>query len=67
MFADIDADIYVLVDGDETYESKCVNNLIQVLINNNQNMVNIVRVGIDDNFSGSVIFGEIVLYDSLLD
>jgi len=39
MFADIEADIYVLVDGDNTYEPEAVNRLIQRLINEQLDMV----------------------------
>lgn len=39
MFADIEADIYVLVDGDATYDFKAVPNLINVLEKENLDMV----------------------------
>lgn len=44
MFADIDADIYVLVDGDDTYDPKSAPNLIDILITNRVDMVNGARV-----------------------
>jgi glycosyltransferase involved in cell wall biosynthesis len=44
MFADIDADIYVLVDGDDTYDAAAAPTLIQHLLNQHQDMVNGARV-----------------------
>ncbi|CCQ58991.1 glycosyltransferase family 2 protein [Crocosphaera watsonii] len=39
MFADIDADIYVLVDGDNTYEAEAIPELINKLLTYNLDMV----------------------------
>ncbi len=39
MFADIDADIYILVDGDNTYEVDAIHHLIDKLLNNHLDMV----------------------------
>ena len=39
MFADIDADIYVLCDGDDTYEAAAVNFMVKKLIDENLDMV----------------------------
>ena len=39
MFADIDADIYILVDGDNTYEVDAIHHLIDKLLNHNLDMV----------------------------
>ncbi len=39
MFADIDADIYVMCDGDGTYEVEAIPELINALINDNLDMV----------------------------
>lgn len=39
MFADVDADIYVMADGDETYDTSSVSNLIDTLITNHLDMV----------------------------
>lgn len=44
MFSDIDADIYVLVDGDDTYHAGSARNLIQTLLDQNLDMVNASRV-----------------------
>jgi hypothetical protein len=43
MFADIDADIYVLVDGDDTYDADSAPVLIKHLIDGNLDMVNAAR------------------------
>src|SRR3954462_1806060 len=32
MFADVDADIYVLVDGDATYDAPCAPRMIEMLV-----------------------------------
>ena len=39
MFADIEADIYVLVDGDGTYDSSQANVLVETLVSENLDMV----------------------------
>ncbi|WP_419686090.1 glycosyltransferase family 2 protein [Photobacterium rosenbergii] len=39
MFADIEADIYVLADGDDTYDANAVIKLIECLVNENLDMV----------------------------
>jgi hypothetical protein len=44
MFADIDADIYVLVDGDDTYDAAAAPALIQHLLDQHLDMVNGARV-----------------------
>jgi glycosyltransferase involved in cell wall biosynthesis len=43
MFADVEADIYVLVDGDDTYDARSAPVLIEELIANNLDMVNGAR------------------------
>src|SRR5271166_3782264 len=45
MFADIEADIYVLVDGDDTYEPAASSTMVSLLIQNRLDMVTGVRVG----------------------
>ncbi len=45
MFADVDADIYVLVDGDDTYEPADAPFLIRYLIDNRLDLVNGQRQG----------------------
>lgn len=44
MFADIDADIYVMVDGDNTYEAKAAPALVDKLIDETLDMVSGCRV-----------------------
>lgn len=43
MFADIDADVYVLVDGDDTYDSKSAPEMIYKLLSEQLDMVNGAR------------------------
>jgi hypothetical protein len=47
MFADIEADIYVMVDGDGTYEASSAPRLIQYLVTSGLDMVNCARVSSD--------------------
>jgi glycosyltransferase involved in cell wall biosynthesis len=44
MFADIEADIYVLVDGDDTYDAASAPKMIQALLDGPLDMVNGARV-----------------------
>jgi glycosyltransferase involved in cell wall biosynthesis len=44
MFADIEADVYVLVDGDATYDAASAPKMIQALLNGPLDMVNGARV-----------------------
>ena len=44
MFADIDADIYVLVDGDDTYDASAAPRLVAALLDEPCDVVNAVRV-----------------------
>jgi len=39
MFADIDADIYFIADGDDTYDSESALNMVELLIDQNLDMV----------------------------
>ena len=43
MFSDIDADIYIMVDGDDTYDPPSATNLLEHLVNNNLDLVNGAR------------------------
>ncbi len=47
MFADVDADIYVLVDGDATYDAASARAMIARLVDDRLDMVVAVRVGED--------------------
>jgi glycosyltransferase involved in cell wall biosynthesis len=44
MFADVQADIYVLVDGDDTYQASVAPEMVRLLLDNQFDMVNAVRV-----------------------
>lgn len=44
MFADVNADVYVLVDGDDTYDAASAPNLIEMLYRSNLDMVSGARV-----------------------
>ena len=44
MFSDIDADVYVLVDGDNTYEAKAAPRLVETLLTETLDMVSGCRV-----------------------
>ncbi|WP_027581311.1 glycosyltransferase family 2 protein [Bradyrhizobium sp. Ai1a-2] len=44
MFADVDADIYVLVDGDATYDAPSASRMIEILVNDHLDMVVGVRI-----------------------
>jgi glycosyltransferase involved in cell wall biosynthesis len=44
MFADIEADLYVLIDGDDTYDVTVVHQLVDKLVRENLDMVNGARV-----------------------
>jgi glycosyltransferase involved in cell wall biosynthesis len=44
MFADVDADVYVLVDGDDTYDAAIAPQLVELLLSRCADMVNATRV-----------------------
>ncbi len=44
MFADVDADVYVLVDGDDTYEAAAAPGMVRLLVDNQLDMVTATRV-----------------------
>ena len=48
MFADIDSDIYVLVDGDDTYDAARAPDLVESLLEHQLDMVNAARVAVAD-------------------
>lgn len=48
MFADIEADIYLLVDGDGTYDASSAPRLIEHLVASGLDMVNCARVAADE-------------------
>jgi hypothetical protein len=45
MFADVDADVYILVDGDDTYDPAVAPGMLQMLINGQLDMVSAARCG----------------------
>ena len=52
MFRDIDADIYIMVDGDDTYPAEAARDMIQPIINGEADMV------IGDRLSNGTYFQE---------
>lgn len=62
MFADVEADIYVLVDGDDTYDPRAVTPMIQLLMENRLDMVNGRRItDVDAAFRRGHRFGNWLL------
>jgi hypothetical protein len=60
MFADIDADVYVLVDGDGTYDAASAPRLITHLLRNSLDLVNAARQPASENaFPGGHVFGNL--------
>jgi glycosyltransferase involved in cell wall biosynthesis len=57
MFGDVEADIYVLADGDQTYDAGAVGRLIDALVTENVDMVVGVRVGTKEAFRRGHRFG----------
>jgi len=48
MFADIDSDVYILVDGDNTYDPRIAQTLVEILITNGLDMINCARVSVTE-------------------
>jgi glycosyltransferase involved in cell wall biosynthesis len=48
MFADIEAEVYVLVDGDGTYDAASATAMVSLLLENSLDMVNGARVPVND-------------------
>src|ERR1700691_2388073 len=62
MFADIEADVYVLVDGDDTYYADCAPVMVQTLLDNQLDMVIGRRVSdINDAYRHGHRFGNVLL------
>lgn len=60
MFADIDADIYVLVDGDDTYDAASAPRLIEHLLSNSLDLVNAARVPVSEGaFRAGHVIGNV--------
>jgi glycosyltransferase involved in cell wall biosynthesis len=45
MFADVDADVYILVDGDDTYDASVAPGMLKMLIDRQLDMVSAARYG----------------------
>ena len=62
MFADIEADAYVLVDGDDTYDASAAPRMVQMLLDGGLDMVNGARVTqIQDAYRPGHRLGNLVL------
>lgn len=62
MFADVEADVYVLVDGDDTYDASAAPELIQTLESECLDMVNAARVtDIKNAYRPGHRFGNVML------
>jgi len=61
MFADIDADIYVLVDGDGTYDARSVTKMIDLLLDEDLDMVTAARDATHDAYRPGHRFGNLLL------
>jgi glycosyltransferase involved in cell wall biosynthesis len=62
MFGDVDADIYVLVDGDDTYDAASAPMLIRTLVEGQFDMVNAARLAeVDEAFRHGHRLGNLVL------
>jgi glycosyltransferase involved in cell wall biosynthesis len=49
MFADIEADVYVLVDGDDTYDASAAGRLVERLLTDSLDMLQGARIPVSDN------------------
>lgn len=49
MFADVEADVYVLVDGDDTYDAGAAPEMVRMLVENQFDMVTAVRLPVQDD------------------
>lgn len=67
MFSDIEADIYIMVDGDNTYEARKSEEMVDVLINSNLDMVVGVRKtsNSDGEYRRGHVFGNWMLTKSV--
>jgi len=62
MFADVEADIYVLVDGDATYDAASAPDMIKKLLDNQLDMVNGARItAIEEAYRAGHRFGNWLL------
>jgi glycosyltransferase involved in cell wall biosynthesis len=62
MFSDVDADAYVLVDGDNTYDSRAAPAMVAMLVEQQLDMVTAVRVASSDSaYRRHHVFGNLLL------
>jgi glycosyltransferase involved in cell wall biosynthesis len=63
MFADIEADVFLMIDGDNTYDAKRSRELVQKLVEEGLDMVNAVRVeqDVESAYRPGHKFGNMVL------
>ncbi len=61
MFADIEADVYVMVDGDDTYDASKAPELVRKLVAEQLDMVNGARVADWEHYRRGHRFGNILL------
>ena len=62
MFADIDADVYILVDGDDTYDPAAAPGMLDLLIGRQLDMVSAARYGaVRDAYRIGHRFGNVLL------
>ncbi len=61
MFADVEADVYVLVDGDGTYDAAIAPDLVKRLLDDRLDMVNVARDGDEDAYRSGHRFGNALL------
>ena len=61
MFADVEADIYLLVDGDLTYDPTVAPEMIDFLIDNKLDMLNVSRTGGKDSYRSGHRLGNYLL------
>jgi len=62
MFSDIEADVYILVDGDDTYDASVASEMVRRLVESNYDVVNCARLPVaDDAFRRGHKFGNWML------
>jgi glycosyltransferase involved in cell wall biosynthesis len=62
MFRDIEADFYIMVDGDDTYEASCAPKMLEMAQTGPYDMINCVRLEVQDSaYRGGHRFGNWML------
>jgi glycosyltransferase involved in cell wall biosynthesis len=61
MFADVEADVYVMVDGDDTYDAASARRLVAELVNKQLDMVTCARTSAWERYRRGHRFGNILL------